>query len=235
MTANKLVLDIETIGKKFDGLDELSKEILETRFKKRAKDEDELQDLKDKLTFFPPLSEIVAIGMLNPETNKGVAIFQSRTPIAKFEENNIEYLAFQTEKELLEKFWQLAMGYEEFITFNGKSFDMPMLMVRSAVNQIKPGKNLMHNRYLSLQPMFAKHVDLADELGFYGAKNDYLGLHFWTKAFGIESPKQGGVSGDDVGRLFDEGKFLEIAKYCMGDVFATSELYKKWDKHLRFS
>ena len=235
MAINKLVFDVETIGQKFDSLDDVSKELLEARFKKKFKDDEEIELQKERLTFFPPLSEVVAIGMLNPETKNGVCLYQARDKIEKTEENKIEYLPFVSEKDLLEKFWQLAMAYEEFITFNGRGFDVPMLLIRSAINGLRPSKNLMVNRYLSSQPFSLKHVDLADELGFYGAKNDFLGLHFWTKAFGIESPKQEGKSGDDVGRNFSDGKYLEIAKYCMGDVFATSELYKKWDKYLRFS
>ena len=235
MAINKLVFDVETIGLKFDSLDEVSKELLETRFKRKSKDDEEIELQKERLTFFPPLSEIVAIGMLNPETQNGVCLYQTRGKIEKTEENKIEYLPFASEKELLEKFWQLVMAYEEFITFNGRGFDVPMLLVRSAINDLRPSKNLMVNRYLSSQPFSLKHIDLQDELGFYGAKNDFLGLHFWTKAFGIESPKSGEMTGDSVGKNFEEGKFMEIAKYCMGDVFATSELYKKWDKYLRFS
>lgn len=233
---NKLVFDIETIGKKFEELDDKSKELLELKFNRRAKgDEEEIADLKSKLTFYPPLSEIVAIGMLNPDTLKGAVLYQTRKAEQKTEKNGINFEPFNSEKELLEKFWQMVPAYEEFITFNGKAFDCPMLMIRSAVNNLRPSKNLMVNRYLSSQPYNLKHVDLADELGYYGAKNDYLGLHFWAQGFGIESPKLGDVAADDVGQAFKDGKYFEIADYCMADVYATAELYKKWDKYLRFS
>jgi len=50
----------------------------------------------------------------------------------------------------------------------------------------------------------------------------------------IESPKAQGVTGDDVGRLFVEKKYLDIAKYNVLDLRATKALYEKWDTNLRF-
>jgi uncharacterized protein YprB with RNaseH-like and TPR domain len=49
-----------------------------------------------------------------------------------------------------------------FITFNGRSFDAPFLIVRSAVHRIKPSVNLIPNRYDKY------HIDLFDQLSFYG-------------------------------------------------------------------
>ncbi|TLY33152.1 MAG: hypothetical protein E6K56_01600 [Ignavibacteria bacterium] len=45
----------------------------------------------------------------------------------------------------------------------------------------------------------------------------------------IRSPKSEGVSGLDIGPMFREGRFKEIAQYCAGDVIATAELFRKWD------
>ncbi|MEW5805672.1 MAG: ribonuclease H-like domain-containing protein [Patescibacteria group bacterium] len=230
---NKLVFDIETAGEKFEDLDETSKELLDQRFKKRAQTEEELELFRTQLSFYPETSKIVAIGMLNPDTEKGTALYLAEKAGEAIQEKGIEYQPITSEKELLEKFWQIALSYEEFITFNGRGFDLPVLMVRSAVNGIRPAKNLMHNRYLSYQPTSVVHIDLFDQLSFYGARYNALGLHFWARAFGINSPKEE-LSGEKVTEYFYRGKRLEIAKYCMNDVFATAELYKKWDKYLRF-
>ncbi len=108
-------------------------------------------------------------------------------------------------------------------------------MIRSAVHRMRPSKDLLSNRYLSLQRHNAKHVDLLDQLTFYGAVHRNKGnLHLWTRAFGIQSPKASGVTGDDVGRLFRAGEFLKIAQYNVGDLKATQALYEYWDKYLRF-
>ena len=111
---------------------------------------------------------------------------------------------------------------------------MPFLMVRSAVHGIRPSKDLMRSRYLYQQDPHAVHIDLYDQLSFYGAVRRKGSLHLWSRVFEITSPKAGGVTGDDVGKLFKEKKFMEIAKYNAGDLYATKELYDKWDKYFVF-
>jgi len=106
------------------------------------------------------------------------------------------------------------------------------MMIRSAIHKIRPTKDLMSNRYLFSQKYDAKHVDLADQLSFYGARKRES-LHLCTRAFGIKSPKTEGVTGDDVGRLFKEGKYEDIAKYNRNDLIATRDPYAYWEKYLK--
>jgi hypothetical protein len=56
----------------------------------------------------------------------------------------------------------------------------------------------------------------------------------WCRAFGIDSPKAEGVSGDDVKMLFDEKRFTDIARYNVRDIRATGELYQKWREYFAF-
>jgi DNA polymerase elongation subunit (family B) len=234
----KLVFDIETIGEDFDSFDAVTKESLTHWIRKESADKDEyqsaLEDMKNGMGFSPLTGSIVAIGMFNPETEKGEVCFQAPSQnLESWTENNILFSPM-TEKEMLEKFWNTATHYQEFISFNGKAFDVPFLMVRSAIHQIRPSKDLMSNRYLGSQKFDAKHVDLLDQLTFYGAVRKRGNLHLWCRAFGIKSPKAEGVKGDDVAGLFKEKKFREIAQYNVGDLRATKELYEYWDKFIRF-
>lgn len=230
-TSQKLVFDIETIGVEFESLDKISQEYIE----KYTESEDELEEAKGRLSFSPLTGEIVAIGILNPDTNKG-AIYLKKFPISnsQFPKEIEDEIKVETgdEKQIIEKFWEIIKPYNYFISFNGRTFDVPFLMIRSAILGVKPTKNLMSNRYLSSQKYDAIHVDLLDQLTFYGAVRKKFNLHFWTKAFGIKSPKEEGITGDDVSRLYKEGKLLEIAKYNLGDLKATKELYEKWEKYL---
>jgi hypothetical protein len=91
----------------------------------------------------------------------------------------------------------------------------------------------MSNRYLRSQDFEAKHVDLFDQLTFYGALRRKGGLHLWCRAFGIKSPKAEGITGDDVGRLFEEKKFKDIARYNAGDLRATRDLYQYWKDYIK--
>ena len=220
----KVVIDIETIGKDFDSLDEMSKEYL----LKYAETDEEIQEARDGLAFSPVTGEIVAIGMLNPDTNKGMVFFQSPDRLPEsFEENNIQFVS-DTEKGILQKFWETVKHYDQIITFNGRGFDAPFIMLRSAMLKIPPTKDLMPNRYSS-----SSHIDLLDQLTFFGSVRRKFSLHMWCKAFGVKSPKEDGVTGLEVKNLFQKGKYIEIARYCIGDLYATKELFEYWDKYVK--
>jgi uncharacterized protein YprB with RNaseH-like and TPR domain len=231
----KLVFDIETVGEDYDQMDDLTKEMMTKWIKKESSSETEyesaLENLKGEMGFSPLTSEIVAIGVLDVEKDQGVVYFQSPGAETKeFEENKIKYRPMG-EKEMLESFWAGASNYDEFISFNGRAFDVPFLMVRSALHKIKPTKDLMSNRYLFSQRPGHKHVDLQDQLTFYGALRRKGGLHLWCRLFGITSPKVDGMSGEDVTPYFRDKKFEEIARYNANDLWATKELYNIWREY----
>lgn len=235
MSTSKLIFDIETIGVDFDSLDETTQDSLTRWIEKESANKEDykiaLEELKNGLGFSPLTGEIAVIGVLDYAKNQGAVYFQAPgQEIKEFQEENFKFKQM-SEKEMLEQFWTIAGKYDEFITFNGRGFDAPFLMVRSAVYGIKPTRNLMEGRYL-YQQRDCKHIDLQDQLTFYGATRRKGSLHLWSNLFGIKSPKADGVTGDDVGRLFKEKKFLDIAKYNIGDLIATKELYDKWDKYL---
>ena len=233
-----LVFDIETVSEDFDSLDKTTQDVLTRWIKYDSSTETEyekaLEDLKNGLGFSPLTGEVVVIGMMNPETEKGEIYFQAPgETINEFEEGGFTFKQM-SEKEMLQGFWEVAKSYDEFISFNGRGFDAPFLMIRSAVHKIKPTKDLMSNRYLNSQWSGAKHIDLQDQLTFYGAVRRKGGLHLWSRAFGIKSPKAEGISGEDVGRLFREKKFLDIARYNVDDLKATKSLHDFWKNYLKF-
>lgn len=236
-----LIFDIETVGEDFDALDSNTQEVLTRWIRKDAgghgKDEEyarALDDLKEGLGFSPLTGRIVAIGVLDDEREKGAVYFDvGETGLADREEAGIKFKPM-SEREMLEHFWRGVAEYDAFVSFNGRGFDVPFLMVRSAIHGIRPSKDLMSNRYLESQDVGAKHIDLLDQLSFYGAVRRKGGLHLWCRAFGIESPKASGITGDDVKQLFSEGRFEDIAKYNAGDLWATRELYHRWKSYLAF-
>ena len=234
-----LIFDIETVGEDFDAVDETTQEVL-TRWIKRETESSEdyaaaLADMKNGLGFSPLTGQIVAIGIYDGEREKCAVYFQP-SPNGKeqgFEEGQCKF-EVMPEKEMLIRFWEVVEKYETFVTFNGRQFDVPFLMVRSAIHGIRPSKNLLANRYLNYQPGHARHVDLLDQLTFYGALRKKGSLHLWCRAFGIESPKAQGVDGDDVKALFESGKSADIARYNARDLRATYELYTRYEQFLQF-
>lgn len=232
-----LVFDIETIGEDYDALDETTQHQL-TRWIRETSNSDEefenaLEGVKDGLGLSPLTGEIAAIGVLDVERNKGAVYYQSPgTNEKEIEENGIKFKPV-TEKEMLEAFWDGAKSYDEFVSFNGRCFDAPFLAIRSAIHGIRPSRDLMEGRY-TYQQRNTRHVDLRDQLSFYSAVRRPGSLHLWCRAFGIESPKAGGVSGDDVNELFKTKRYLDIAKYNVGDLRATKALYELWKEYLCF-
>lgn len=232
-----LVFDIETIGEEFDALDDTTKKVLTRWIREDSLDEREYQaaieDVKNGLGFSPLTGEVVAIGMLDVERGKSAVYFQSPGDTkGSFEENNVAYKPME-EEGMLGEFWRVAEKYETFVTFNGRGFDVPFLMMRSAVHQIRPSRDLLSNRYLPLQ-RGVRHVDLMDQMTFYGATRRRPNLHLSCRAFGIPTPKGDGIDGDSVSRFFREGRYEDIARYNVRDIEATAALYDSWNRYLRF-
>ena len=232
-----LIFDIETVGEDFEKMDAASQDVLTKWIRETtntdAEYEHQLKVLKNRLGISPYTAEVVAIGILDYEREKGKVYFQAPGGAQEpFEEENYAYEPMD-EAEMLKKFWQGVENYETVVTFNGRGFDVPFLMIRSAVHNIRPSVNLMDNRYLNMQRP-PRHVDLQDQMTFYGAFYKKGGLHMISRAFQIESPKEGEVKGEEVGEYFAAGKFAEIARYNVRDVEATAKLYEYWDKYLRF-
>ena len=219
-----VVLDIETAGCDFDSLDELSKEYL----LKYAENPQQQQELKESLSFYPLTAQVVAIGLAESKSDQNIVIYQDLSGVgAPIKEGEVFFVPAKNENNLLKLFWSKLKEYRQIITFNGRGFDCPFLMIRSAINEVKPTLNLMPNRYSS-----DVHVDLLDRLTFYGSMRKRFNLHMWCKAFNINSPKEGEVTGDQVMDLFKEGKYLDIARYCLNDIIATKRLYDYWEKYL---
>jgi len=221
---NRVVFDIETLGYPLDTFDDEQQEYL-LRF---AKTDEEKLDAIQKLSLTPLTARVIAIGMLNPDTHKGKVFYQGPGETASLSEDGLVELIPGTETEILEQFWKTISQYSQFITFNGRNFDSPFLMLRSAMLDVKPSRNLIPYRYKA-----DESCDLLDQLTFYGAFRKFS-LDFYCKAFGIRSPKSEGITGLDMAPLFEAGRYREIAEYCLRDIRATAELYDRWHRFLSF-
>jgi len=232
----KLVVDIETIGQSYEDMDALTQKEVARYIKSGPGSPEydaELEEVKRNLVFSPTTGEIVAIGVLDFEKNKGVVYFQAPDKkIDEFTEDNFTYKPMD-ETAMLNSFWGGADKYDTFITFNGRGFDIPYINARSAVRGVHVLADLMSNRYLNQNWRGPLHVDLMDQLNYYGAFRRSGSLHMWCRAFGIPSPKEGEVNAGDVGKSFKEGKYEEIARYNARDLVATAALYKHWNEYIR--
>ncbi|HQJ74391.1 MAG TPA: ribonuclease H-like domain-containing protein [Bacteroidota bacterium] len=251
---NRILFDIETARiDEFDNLNETQKEYL----LRGVKNEEEKEQSKKLINLYPYTAMVVCIAVINvDERNAGIFYYSNKQDkwiienkndsisIEGIEESLVdnwlknlciqkklikaEFYPFSNEENILEKFWQVIECYDQFITFNGRNFDCPFLHIRSAIKKIVPSVNLITPRFKG--PEY--HCDLLEELTYNGATRKF-NLDFYCNSLGIESPKSHGISGYDMNKLFyDEKRYEDIAKYCLGDVVATTELFHFWDSYL---
>jgi DNA polymerase elongation subunit (family B) len=219
---NRIVFDIETVAYPLESFDAQQQEYL----LKFAKTDEERADTIQRLSLHPLTAQVVAIGMLNPDSDQGKVVYQAPDEQPSFSADGKVELVPLTEAGMLEAFWTTITRYAQFITFNGRAFDCPFLMLRSALLGVRCTRSLLPNRYNT-----GEHCDLMDQFTFYGAMRKF-NLDFYAKAFGITSPKSMGVTGLELGPMFHAGRYKEIAEYCMGDVRATAELFQRWRTYI---
>jgi 3'-5' exonuclease len=131
------------------------------------------------------------------------------------------------EKALISSFVdRIAELSPQLVTFNGSSFDLPVLRYRALVHGVAaPG--------LSARPYFHRYtedaVDLCDVLSSFNSQCKAT-LHELCRVMGLPG-KPDGISGADVERYYREGRIREIAEYCESDVVNT---YRVWLRHELF-
>ena len=223
MSMERLVFDIETVGVPWETLDPS----VQSDLLKPAATEEERREVMNSLSLFPVTARIVCIALYSPEQDHGAVYFQA--PQGELQPVREEKTVFVpcTEQDILIHFWEAAARAKQFVTFNGRGFDCPFILARSAANRVRPTADLMPNRYSSL------HIDLMDQFTFFGAFRRRFSLDMWCDALGIEQPKRE-VRGSDVAALYAAGEYMRIARYCLGDAVAAAQLFDLWSRYMRY-
>lgn len=238
-----LVFDIETAPTDWDLLSDSQKEY----WLRNTNSEEEIEDRMFMRSLTPFTAQILCIGCMiikrendSWEVLKKGVLATNPDPncndiIEEFLSDNTK-MQLSTERKVIEDFWKILnyYNYPTLISFNGRNFDAPFIMLRSAVHKIRPAFNLMAGTKFS----YSNHIDLIDELTFFsptqwGATKKF-NFDFYAHGFGIVSPKAQGIDGSKVPEFYAEGRITEIAEYCMRDVKATWELFLYWNEYLNF-
>jgi DNA polymerase elongation subunit (family B) len=223
--SGKVILDIETVGVDWDALEKDTQDYL----LKYADTEQKVEETKRRLGLWAPLSKVVIIGLLNPVTNRAMILSEnSPDKIPADGQHGDVYVSHFVgdEAAILKKFWELIPRYTQYITFNGKGFDCPFLMLRSLIQGITPSRNLDTKRF-SISP----HCDLLEVLTFFGAARKFT-LQFWCQTLGIANPKAQFGDGSQVQEAYKAGKMKELIDYNLADLMATAQLYRMVEERL---
>jgi predicted PolB exonuclease-like 3'-5' exonuclease len=109
------------------------------------------------------------------------------------------------------------------VTFNGHSFDLPVLRYRAMIHKISAAG-------LTKAPYFKRYgnaaLDLMDELASYGGAK--ATLHEICRSMGLPG-KASGVEGSQVSSLYAEGRLADISSYCVEDVTNTYRLWLRYE------
>lgn len=226
----RIIFDIETCAYPFESLSESQQEYL-LRYAEKESDPGKKTAMADDAvrytSLYPFTAKCIAIGIFDVEKEKSFVYYENEKQEEwKSEDGKVQYKGLR-EKEMLESFWRVIDAADQVITFNGRNFDIPFVMLRSAILKVKPSKNLIQNRFVT-----SSHIDLLEQFTFYGLTRKF-NLDFYCHSFGIESPKSKDISGMEVKNLYEAGRIKDIAVYCSKDIYATYQLFKIWEEFLK--
>jgi predicted PolB exonuclease-like 3'-5' exonuclease len=131
----------------------------------------------------------------------------------------------RSEKELIAAFvGRISELSPQLVTFNGNSFDLPVLRYRALVNRVAaPG--------LSMRPYFHRYaedaVDLCDVLSAFSSQGKAT-LHEICRVMGLPG-KPEGIDGSEVAQYHRDGRIQDIADYCETDVVNTYRVWLRYE------
>ena len=129
------------------------------------------------------------------------------------------------EKELIASFVdKIAALSPQLITFNGSSFDLPVLRYRAMAHGVAaPG--LAARQYFHRYTEDA--VDLCDVLASFSSQAKAT-LHELCRVMGLPG-KPDGMTGAEVEKYYRDGHIREIAEYCESDVLNTYRVWLRYE------
>ena len=122
------------------------------------------------------------------------------------------------ERHILRNFWEMLRTHQQIATWNGKGFDFPFLLMRSAINGVAPSVEvpLYQQRYQNTPHFDVKHAVLGGDVRQAGE-----GLSEWLQAFGMET-KSG--HGSEVHGMVQRGEWDALKTYGEQDAKGTYDL-----------
>lgn len=190
----------------------------------------EAQEEKSGSAFLPlPFHKIIAISALICDD------FGRFIKIGNFASSDSNKNDCPNECDILEEFLRyLNKNNPKLVSFNGRNFDLPAIMLRamkynlSAESYFETSNDMLSKtKWENYRSRYSEnfHIDLLESLGSFGAVRG-LNLDTICKMAGIVGKYD--TKGDEVYRLFYEKQYEKIKEYCQSDVINTYWLYLKY-------
>lgn len=127
------------------------------------------------------------------------------------------------ECEFLEEMYEVLAHATDFISFNGKAYDLPIMARRCLICNVIPTVNITQRKFLT--PPSGNHYDMLEILSHAGGMS--CGSLDYVSEVVLGETKAGGISGKDVAVYWNEGKYDEIKEYAEQDAILPLKL---WDR-----
>ncbi len=186
-------------------------------------------EITDGRNAFPrqPFHKVVAISFLEADIER-----EGPGEVYLLRELRSGGQADYDEKTLLQGFFQhFERIRPRLVSFNGRSFDLPVLKYRAMIHGIAaPALHDKTNKWENYGARYAAdwHCDLLEVLSDYGA-SARIKMNEACAALGL--PGKVGVDGSQVAGMFDDGRVQEIRDYCETDVLNTYLVYLRRQLH----
>src|SRR5690606_14957441 len=136
----------------------------------RAYSEEERAAVPQRLALHPGTGRVVATGLWRPDEDRGGVLVAADSSgdagpeWQPFEDGAFIYRGSAT--DILQDFWRYVGGAAgTLVASNGRGFDGPFVLLRSAILGVAPSRNPVPYRY-----SFKEHCDLLEVLPFHGAR-----------------------------------------------------------------
>lgn len=164
-----------------------------------------IADQKKKMSVTPEMNQIVALGWsLNGRTFS--AVLGTTDGIDEWDE-----------RDILEKFWDVAKTAKSLCGYNILNFDLPTIYTRSILLDVAP------SRQFDLKPWGTDVIDLMKKRF---PSNQAIGLKKLAKLLGIPIPA-GDVDGSQVEELWKADP-AKVGEYVRSDVDLLIELHQRY-------
>ena len=223
-----LILDVEAVS----SWDSLPEHARATLLASHARSESKLpleargspaNDPRESAALSPWTARVVCVAIWDSARKRGAVYHDG--PKDRIDETDWSYHGMQSERGVLSAVWGYLGTQPEarVVSYNGRNYDGPVLMTRSVKHRVRPSRNLVPYRYSTRE-----HLDLCDCLTLWGVARS-VSLDVVAGVLGIASSK-GALSGAQVGQAYDEGRILDIARYCAADVEVTRAILEVWEE-----
>jgi hypothetical protein len=166
-----------------------------------------------------------------PPTKTGPSEARGETPEARSARNSEardgrnEMTLDERERHLLEDFSRfVGRARPVLVTYNGRSFDLPVIVMRSLCHAISLPW-YYRDRDIRYRYSAEGHLDLCDWLADHGATRAGK-LDAVARLIGL--PGKIGVDGSQVEGLYQAGDIESIQRYCLADVAQTALLFLRF-------